>query len=78
MRLDKLHNEELYNLHSSPVIFRMIQIKEKEICGALSRMVKKCVQSFGRTARRKETTGMTQMDVSIILRCILKYRMVGY
>jgi hypothetical protein len=56
----KLHNEELYNLYSSPDIIR--QVTANEVGGACSTNGRgeKSVQGFGGKARRKETTWKTK------------------
>jgi hypothetical protein len=56
----KLHNEELYDLYSSPDIIR--QVKENEVGGACGTHGRgeKSLQGFGGKARRKETTGKTK------------------
>jgi hypothetical protein len=37
----KLHNEELHNLYSSPIIFRMVKTRRVKWTGYVERMVKK-------------------------------------
>jgi hypothetical protein len=34
----KLHKEELHNLHSSPIIIRMIYTRKKKLAGHVARM----------------------------------------
>jgi hypothetical protein len=51
----KLHNEELYNLYSSPSIIRMIKSRRMRWLGHVARM-----GDIGGKARRKETTGKTK------------------
>jgi hypothetical protein len=56
----KLHNEELYNLYSSPDIIRQVKANEVgEACDMHGRG-EKSVQGFGGKARRKEPTGKTK------------------
>jgi hypothetical protein len=56
----KLHNEELYNLYSSPDIIS--QVKKNEVGGACSTHGRgeKSVQGVGWKAQRKETTWKTK------------------
>jgi hypothetical protein len=52
----KLHNEELYNLYSSPDIIRTIKSRRIREAGHVARMGR----SFYGKIRRKETTRKTQ------------------
>jgi hypothetical protein len=55
----KLHNEELYNLYSSPSIIRMIRPRRMGWAGHKARMGKRTHVGYCGKSRRKETTGMT-------------------
>jgi hypothetical protein len=64
--LEKLHNEELHNLYSSPNIVRMIKLRRKKWAGHLARVGEKSIayrilvgkpegkRSLGRHIRRWE------------------------
>jgi hypothetical protein len=58
----ELHNEELYNLYSSPSTIRMTKSKKDEMGRASTTNggEKKCIEDIGGKARRKETTGKTK------------------
>jgi hypothetical protein len=53
----KLHNEELHDLYSSPIIVQVIKSRRMKLAGNVARMR---VQGFGGKTLRKETTGETQ------------------
>jgi hypothetical protein len=56
----KLHNEELYNLYSSPDIIRQVKANEVGMsCGTHGRG-EISVQGFGGEAKRKENTRKTK------------------
>ena len=55
----KLHNEELYGLHSSPHIIRVIKSIKMRPAGNVARMEERCIQGFGWETWRKETTWKT-------------------
>jgi hypothetical protein len=44
----KLHNEELYKLHSSLNIIIMVKLRRMRWAGHVARMVKLCKQGFSR------------------------------
>jgi hypothetical protein len=56
----KLHNEELYNLYSSPSIIRMIKSRRMRWAGHVARMGQRGMHIGGK-ARRKESTKKTKM-----------------
>jgi hypothetical protein len=43
----KLHNEELYGLHSSPHIIRVIKSIKMRWAENVARMEERCIQGFG-------------------------------
>ena len=43
----KLHNEELYDLHSLPHIIRVIKTIKMRRAGHIARMEKRCMQGSG-------------------------------
>jgi hypothetical protein len=59
----KLHNEEPYNLYSSPSTIRMIKSRKMRWTGHVARMrwgEEECIEDMGGKARRKKTTGKTK------------------
>jgi hypothetical protein len=54
----KLHNEELHNLYSLPIIIRMIKSRRMRWARHVARMVEK--RNVYRKARGKETTRKTE------------------
>jgi hypothetical protein len=56
----KLHNEELYNLYSSPNIMKQIKSRRMRWAGHVARMGEECVQGFDGKARRKDSTWTTK------------------
>jgi hypothetical protein len=52
----KLHNEEIYSLHSSLDIARMMKYKRMRWVGRAAYMGQKSMQSVFRKTGRKETT----------------------
>jgi hypothetical protein len=58
----KLHNEDLHNLYSSPIIIRMIKSRRMRWVGHVARMggEEECIQDIGGKARRKENTRKTK------------------
>jgi hypothetical protein len=56
----KLHNEELNDLYSSPIIVRVIKSKRMRWAGHVARIVERFIQSFGEETGRKVTTCKTQ------------------
>jgi hypothetical protein len=57
----KLHNEELYNLYSSPSIIRKIKSRRMRWAGHVVQM--ECIYDIGGKARKKETTRTTNTQV---------------
>jgi hypothetical protein len=57
----KLHNVELYGLHYSPNVVKVIKSKRMRLAGHMARMEegRGCLQGFYWEARREETTGNT-------------------
>jgi hypothetical protein len=58
--MEKLHNEELHILYSSPDIIRQIKSRRIRWAGHVARMGEECIQGFDGKARRKETTWKTK------------------
>jgi hypothetical protein len=60
--MGKLRNQELHNLHSSPVIKLSDQVRENDVGGACGthRREEKSVTGFTGKFRREETTGKTE------------------
>jgi hypothetical protein len=58
--MEKLRNEELHNLYSSPDIIRQVKANEMGRACGTHRRGKKSVKGFRGKARRKETTGKTK------------------
>jgi hypothetical protein len=58
--MEKLHNEELHILYSSPDIIRQIKSRRMRWAGHVARMGEECIQGFDGKARRKETTWKTK------------------
>jgi len=56
----KLHNEELNDLYSSPIIVRVIKSRRMRWAGHVARIVEGFIQSFGEETGRKVTTWKTQ------------------
>jgi hypothetical protein len=56
--VEKLHNDELHSLYSSPNIVRVIKSRRMRWAGHVARMGggEMCLQGFGWDARRQETT----------------------
>jgi hypothetical protein len=59
--VEKLHNDELHDLYSSPNIVRVIKSRRMRWAGHVARMGggERCLQGFGWEAQRQETTGKT-------------------
>jgi hypothetical protein len=59
--LRKLHNEELHNLYSSPIIIRKIKSRRARWAVHVARMGVKRIAYIGGKAKRKEITGKIKM-----------------
>jgi hypothetical protein len=58
----KLHNEEIYNLHFSPSIIIMINLRRMKLAGHVARMgEERNAEDIDGKARRKETTKKTKI-----------------
>jgi hypothetical protein len=55
----KLHNDELYNLYSSPNIVMVIKSRRMRWAGHVAHIEERCLQGFGWEARRQKTYGKT-------------------
>ena len=63
----RLHNEEVYNLYSSPNIFRVINSRRMRWTGHVARVGKDvCIQGFGGGTVEKRPLEDLDVDVRII------------
>jgi hypothetical protein len=70
--MEKVHNEELHILYSSPDIVRQIKSRRMRWAGHVARMGEECIQGFDGKARRKDTTCKTKAQMDAIRMDIMK------
>jgi hypothetical protein len=68
----KLHNEEHYNLYSSPNIVRVIKSRRMTWVGHVTQIGNMGIQNFSHKLKRGNCLGNLGMDERIILKWILK------
>jgi hypothetical protein len=76
----KLHNEELNDLYSSPIIIRVFKSRRMRWAGHVARMGRREVHTrfWWGYLRERDNLEDPGIDGSIILRCIFRKWDVGY
>jgi hypothetical protein len=54
--MEKIYNEELNDLYSSPNIIRVIKSRRMRLAGHIARFGERCIQGFDGEPRGNETT----------------------